>query len=185
LGKDKQGETPLNFDPEGGVINDKTMGARVLVLGSVGWASIENELDSTFMTGGSVILQRMGYSYGRFLGRLTKAMALKSNKKVTPETSWDTLLKASKDEGWGRLSLNSGDFTLGVVRLILKDCVFCLHDKQGTMPRCHFVTGVAGGVADEITGFNHRVTEGRCVAKGDTLCEIILERVSQPETPPR
>lgn len=181
MGKDQKTSIPLIVDQESGTVTEAAMGYRLMTLAAQGWAGIKAELDSTFMTGGSVILQRMGYSYGRYLGRFAKAKALKDNKKLTPSSTWDILLEASRLGGWGKLSINTGDFTMGVVRLILKDCIFCLHDKRGTVANCHFLVGVVGGAADEVTGYNHRVIEGRCRATGDTLCEIILERVSQQE----
>jgi predicted hydrocarbon binding protein len=182
MGKDSSPSVPFEFNADSGTINGKVLGTRMTALGAVGWASLQAELDSTFMTGGSVILQRMGYSYGLYLGRVAKQKALKSGKKLGPNGPFDVLLEASKDEGWGRMTLNTGDFTLGAVRLIVKDCFFCLFEKKGSTPKCHYLTGVIGGVADEITALNHRVIEGRCVAKGDNLCEIIIERVTAQST---
>lgn len=181
MGKDQKPSTPLVADQESGTVTEVAMGSRVMTLAAQGWAGIKAELDSTFMTGGSVILQRMGYSYGRYLGKFAKLKAIKDNRKLTPNSTWDILLEASRIGGWGKLSINTGDFNLGVVRLVLKDCIFCLYDKQEAAANCHFLVGVVGGAADEVTGYNHRVIEGRCKGMGDTLCEIILERVSQQE----
>ena len=74
VGKDTKIEDSfLEVDYENGLIIRRPKGSRVLVLGSLGWAMLEHELVSTFVTGAAVILQRMGYSYGRYLGRVAKA----------------------------------------------------------------------------------------------------------------
>jgi len=37
--------------------------------------------------------------------------------------------------------------------------------------------GLVGGMADEILDVSHRVTEQKCIAKGDGVCEIMIERL--------
>jgi predicted hydrocarbon binding protein len=32
-------------------------------------------------------------------------------------------------------------------------------------------------MADEIIGASHRVIEEKCIAKGDAVCEILIERL--------
>ena len=151
-----------------------------MAIGSFGWASLQAELQSTFMTGGSVILQRMGYSYGRYLAKLAKQKALKTKKTLVASSVLDVLAEASSEQGWGKLSLNGGDFDIGSVNLVMKNCFFCLHEKRGSFATCHFLVGLVVGVTDEITGLSHKAQEGRCEVKGDGLCEVKIERVTQP-----
>jgi len=151
-----------------------------MAIGSFGWASLQAELQSTFMTGGSVILQRMGYSYGRYLAKLAKQKALKTKKTLVASSVLDVLEEASSEQGWGKLSLNGGDFDIGSVNLVMKNCFFCLHEKRGSVATCHFLVGLVVGVTDEITGLSHKAQEGRCEVKGDGLCEVKIERVTQP-----
>ena len=155
-----------------------------MAIASFGWASLQAELQSTFMTGGSVILQRMGYSYGRYLAKLARQKALRTKKTLTPGSALDILLEASRDQGWGRLTLNGGDFAIGNVSLVMKNCFFCLHEKKGTSATCHFLVGLVVGVADEVTGSSHKASEARCVSKDDGLCEIRVERVAQQALEP-
>ncbi len=161
----------IEFDPERGVLFRKDNGSRVVALGSHGWATIEKELESTFMTGGQVILQRVGYSYGRAMGRAAK------KAEVTPEETMDTMQALARESGWGLLSLNSGDLFGGEARITIKDCFFCLHAKEETESVCFTLVGLVNGIADEIIGVSHRVTETKCIAKGDTVCEILIERL--------
>ncbi len=159
------------IDPENGIIKRRADGIRVLALGSLGWASLEKELSTTFISGAAVILQRMGYSYGRNLGRIAKSL------EKTPEQTFDSLRDFAGESGWGKLVLNGGDLFGGQARILLRDCIFCLHIKDASEPVCHMLVGVIGGVADEMIGATHRVTEERCVGKGDQVCEIVVERV--------
>ena len=165
-------EEVYEVDLEHGLVTRKVDGSRVIALGSHGWATIENELASTFITGAAVILQRVGYSYGRAMGRAAK------QGEVGPEQAFEAMQSLGKESGWGTLSLSSGDLYGGQARIAVRDCFFCLHARESTEPVCHVLVGLIGGMADEIIGPQHRVTEEKCIAKGDAVCEIIIERVS-------
>ena len=172
--KQKEGEPKeevFDVDLESGVVIRRLDGSRVMALGSRGWANIEKELESTFVTGAAVILQRVGYSYGRAAGRAARAQG------VPPEDAFTAMAAMAKESGWGRFSLNSGDLYKGDARITVKDCFFCLHSGESTEPVCHVLAGLVGGIADEIVGASHRVAESRCIAKGDAVCEIHIERL--------
>ena len=168
----KEGDPFFEVDNDNGTIRRKIDNSRVLAMNSLGWAKLEQELRSTFDTGSGVILQRMGYSYGRHLGKIAKL------RGFSPEKVVDALLQFSRGEGWGKLSLNSGDLSVGGARLVIRGCYFCLHLKESTSAVCHMLVGLVGGISDEITGNTHRVLEERCSAKGDPICEIIIERLT-------
>ncbi len=161
----------FDVDLEHGIVTRKSDGSRVIAFRSVGWATLEKELTSTFVTGAAVILQRMGYSYGRYLGKVAKSA------QEDPMDALQALITFAKESGLGDLSLNSGDLYGGQARLVLRNCVFCLHIKDATDPVCHILSGLVGGVVDEIIGGTHRVVEQRCIAKGDAVCEVAVERV--------
>jgi predicted hydrocarbon binding protein len=76
------------------------------------------------------------------------------------------------------LSLNSGDLNSGQARIVVKECFFCLHARESEGPVCHVLVGLINGIADEVIGSAHRVVEGKCIAKGDAVCEVTLERLS-------
>ena len=143
----------------------------MIALGSHGWATIEKELETTFITGAAVILYRVGYSYGRSMGRAAR------NQEIPPEHTFEAIQTLARESGWGRISLNSGDLYGGEARITVKDCFFCLHSKESTEPVCYVLAGLVGGMADEIIGASHRVVEDKCIAKGDAVCEILIERM--------
>ncbi len=162
----------FDVDLEHGTIKNKADGMRMMAMGSVGWATIEKELTSTFISGAAVILQRMGYSYGRYLGRLAKT------QKKTPDQAFEALRALAAGRGWGEMHLNSGDLYGGQARIVMRNCFFCLHIRDSAEPVCNMLTGLIGGVSDEVIGHTHRVLEEKCIAKGDNLCEIVVERVA-------
>ena len=164
-------EEVLKVDAEHGTVVRNTDGSRVIALGSHGWATIERELHSTFITGAAVILQRVGYSYGRYVGRAAK------NQQLDPEKAFEAMQSLAKESGWGGFNLNSGDLNSGQAGIAVKDCFFCLHARESTEPVCHVLVGLVGGMADEILDVSHRVTEAKCIAKGDSVCEILIERL--------
>jgi predicted hydrocarbon binding protein len=175
LGKEKEPPLSYRVDSETGIVTGAVLDSRVVVFGSYGWATIEAELDSTFVTGGSVILYRMGFSYGKYLGLVVKRRAAKSDPTAK---AVDLLIRVAKDSGWGDFVLNGGALSQGVLRLVVRDCLFCVHLNKGTEARCHFLSGVAAGLADEVTGASHTSREERCIAKGDNVCEIVVERTA-------
>ena len=173
-GSQKKGQPTddlFDIDYQRGTIKRKSDGIRVIALGSVGWATLEKELSSTFVSGAAVILQRMGYSYGRYLGSVARA------QQKSHQDPLKSLQGFAKESGWGELVLNGGDMNSGQARLVLRNCVFCLHIKEASEPVCYVVAGLIGGVADEIIGATHRVLEEKCAAKGDAYCEIVVERI--------
>jgi predicted hydrocarbon binding protein len=169
--KDLSKDNPFDIDPEHGTITRKSDGIRVFTMGSVGWASLQKELASTFISGANVILQRMGYSYGRYLGNVAKA------RQVTAQEALESLQRFSKESGWGELVLNGGDLFSGQARLLMRNCIFCLHIEGAQEPVCNMLSGLIQGVAEEIIGADYRVIEEKCVAKGDAFCEVAIERV--------
>ena len=168
---DEPKEEVLNVDIVHGVVTRSMDGSRVMALGSHGWATIEKELETTFITGAAVILQRVGYSYGRAVGRAAK------RQELDPEQAFEAMQTLARESGWGGFTLNSGDLNAGEARITVKDCFFCLHARESPEPVCHVLAGLVGGMADEILGVSHRVTEEKCIAKGDAVCEILIERL--------
>ena len=169
--QDAPREEPFDVDLEHGTVTRKADGIRVVALESRGWTFIEKELSSTFMTGASVILQRVGYSYGRAMGRTAKA------REIAPEQVFDAMQTLGRESGWGTLTLSSGDLFGGEARVTVKDCFFCLHAREATEPVCHVLVGLVNGIADEVIGATHRASEEKCIAKGDAVCEILIERL--------
>lgn len=164
-------EETFVVDLDHGIVTRKADGLRVIALESHGWTTIEKELESTFMTGASVILQRVGYSYGRAMGRTAKA------REVPPEQVFDAMQTLARQSGWGTLSLSSGDLFGGEARVTVRDCFFCQHARESTEPVCFTLVGLVSGIADEIIGVTHRASEEKCIAKGDAVCEVLIERL--------
>ena len=169
--QDEPVEEVLKVDMQRGIVTKNLDGSRVMALGSHGWATIEKELETTFITGAAVILQRVGYSYGRAAGRAAK------RQQMDPEHAFEAMQGLARESGWGGFNLNSGDLNSGEARITVKDCFFCLHASESPDPVCHVLVGLVGGMADEILDVSHRVVEGKCIAKGDGVCEVLIERL--------
>ncbi len=169
--KEEPPESRFDVDLEHGTVTRKSDGARVVALDSLGWAILEKELISTFISGAAVILQRMGYSFGRNLGNVAKG------KGRTPQQVLEVLEESARASGWGQLTLNGGDLYAGQAKIVVRGCFFCAHIRKSPEPVCHMLGGLIGGVADEMIGHTHRVVEEKCVGKGDNICEILVERI--------
>lgn len=160
----------MDVNLEDGIIKDEETHSRIIFLGIGGWEAIREELDSTFLTGSDVILQRMGYGYGGSLGRIIKQR--REVQKLDPYQAIRTMIIRS---GWGRSGLKSGDIIKGGARIAIKDCFFCAASPRKELPDCFFLAGSLAGMIDEITGTPHRVVEDKCNAKGDAFCEFVVE----------
>lgn len=171
-GKKSQGHSGaevFDIDLPRGVIERKLDGTRVMALSSQGWTAFQTELESTFMSGGSVILQRLGYSYGRSLGQAIK------NARIPPDQAFGAIQSLAQEGGWGEMTLSTGDLATGEARIRLSECFFCLHSRESAEPVCNILVGLMGGMLDAVFGGNHRVSEGKCKGKGDAVCEIQIE----------
>jgi predicted hydrocarbon binding protein len=171
-GKKSQGPAKaevFDIDLPRGVIERKLDGTRVMALSSQGWTAFQTELQSTFMSGGTVILQRLGYSYGRSLGQAIK------NAKIPPDQAFAAMQSLAQEGGWGEMTLSTGDLTTRESRISVRGCFFCLHSRDSTEPICNILVGLVGGMLDVVFGGNHRVSEGKCIGKGDAVCEIQIE----------
>jgi predicted hydrocarbon binding protein len=176
LDQEKAASSPFEIELEKGVIKSKSLESRVAVFGSLGWATMEVELDSIFITGAVVILQRMGYSYGKYLGVIVKRKA----DKIDPvSVGLANLTVMAKESGWGNLTHTGGDLRSGTFTMVMRECLFCANVKKKKDARCHFLVGILAGFADEVTGFNHRAREEQCFAKDDIHCEFVVERVAE------
>lgn len=156
---------------ERGVMKDKMTGARVFVISRNGWRSFHEELESTFSGTAPVILERIGYAYGKMIGRGAKRMGLDTEK------TFEALFELAAGAGWGSMYLSGGNLAQGRGILKVKYCVFCDSLKGRDVDGCHFLPGVTRGVADEVTGKPHNAVERACVCKGFPGCEIHIDLV--------
>jgi predicted hydrocarbon binding protein len=167
-------QEPIYINLDDGIIQDEGVGSRVVVMDMGGWEAIKQELDSTFLTGAAVILQRMGYGYGKSLGRM---MIEKSpQQQADPYPTMKAVIMRS---GWGRSGLMSGDLSKGSARIALKDCFFCSASSVSGVTDCYFLAGALNGMLDEFTAIAHRVVEDKCRAKSDVFCEFLVERLEE------
>jgi predicted hydrocarbon binding protein len=158
-------------DNEKGIVTRKIDNTRVITVSSYAWATLERELTTTFLSGGAVILQRMGYSYGKHIAKV----AMKESNDN--DSVLEMILDFIAESGWGKPILSGGDLSTGQARIALKNCFLCEHVKDSKEPVCHMFVGLIAGISDEIFGSNHRVVESRCVAKGDPFCEVSVEKI--------
>jgi predicted hydrocarbon binding protein len=174
LSAEKTEQEPIYVNLEEGIILDGKGGSRIFILGIGGWESIRQELDSTFLTGADVILQRMGYGYGTSIGK-----GIKRRGGQIEADPYPLLKSIVLRSGWGRCGLKSGDLSKGEARVAIKDCFFCATSSITGALACYFVAGALNGMIDQLTAFSHRVVEDKCRAKGDPFCEFVVERLEE------
>ena len=155
-----------------GVVTDKWSKARVFVMSSRGWSKMMAEIRAVFSNEASLILGRMGYSYGRELGKAIK----KTGKD--PIEAFGEVVQIARLAGWGKMTLLTGDPFGSSASVSFEDCVFCAGAVEDGTSSCDFVTGVLTGAFEETTGNDYGALEKFCHAKGDAFCQFNLERKS-------
>jgi predicted hydrocarbon binding protein len=160
--------------PEAGIMKDRLTGARVFVMSRNGWGVFYEELEGTFFGTAPVVVERLGYAYGKLIGRAAKRLELDTQR------TFEALFELAAGAGWGRMTLRGGDVSKGLGVLKVERCVFCeALARKEKVEGCFFLPGVVRGVADEMTGYSHNVSEKRCGLKGDPACEIHVEILQQ------
>jgi len=146
-------------------MKDAKTGSRIFVMSASGWASIKKELADTFPTESGIILERMGYSYGADLAS--------SLGRASDKIGAFGLYVATN--GWGKLTVLTGDPLGTSSSLGLNGCVFCSSMKGDPSLGCTFFTGVLHGLLDELADEEHAITESKCECRGDPVCQFDVE----------
>ena len=163
----------FEFDVSEGIMKNRLTNGRAFILGSSAWSTMRQDMKDIYGSLGTVVVEQMGQSYGRSLGKIGKSM------HMNLRTFFETMVRLGSKTGWGNLSLSGGDPLTGRARVRLDDCVFCT-EPTGEKA-CEFFSGVLRGAADEITGKAHSVTETECAAAGGPWCEFFLDEIETPE----
>jgi len=154
------------LDFHNGELKSRAMGSRVFVLGSDAWIALRAALYSRFSSGAAVIFHEMGLNYGVMIAKDLGLKSLDSEK----------VRKVGAISGWGRFEV-IGDIGSGkLVKLIVKNCVFC-RDGNYDFP-CQFLRGTMEGMLNSIYGKEH-VSAVNCKSDGSDkskhICEIIVK----------
>jgi predicted hydrocarbon binding protein len=166
VGADERKEENFVFDADRGILTNKWTETRLFMLGATGWSSLRKDLESVYLEGGLDILKRFGYAFGRNLGRIGK------EKGLDLAGLFGALSILGNGAGWGKVTLGSGNLSLGRGAMRLENCVFCSEIGQKHEPSCEFVAGVVAGFAEVATGMVQAVEETECMATGGRFCEF-------------
>lgn len=88
--------------------------------------------------------------------------------------------KLKQEENWGKISFSEVNFAKGTGKIIVTDSFETIAIKSHTtkknrQPCCHFLRGFLAGFLSELFQKTIRVTEKKCVGKGDGHCEFTFK----------
>ena len=159
---------------EGGVVDTLTFpvkwgGRRVVLLHQEGLADLFQDVQSSFGSGGDVILFKGGLVYGKrfmeYLGRTVGREVLVRNAEYATQ-----LLAAS---GIGVPEYVGTSRGPGAMTLRLHRCFEC-EGKRSVKPMCSFIRGALVGGTEAISGIEFDCVETACAAMGKEYCEFEL-----------
>ncbi|MDV3244496.1 MAG: hypothetical protein LYZ66_04890 [Nitrososphaerales archaeon] len=153
-----------------GVVKSKVSKTRVFFFSAKSWQNIEAQLFKTFSTGASVMLEEMGRSYGIHVAKEAKLTYSQTSKVL------ETLQSLAAASGWGDVEL-SGDLAAGTsLEMAFKDCIFCADGVRADSASCHFLVGLAAGIADELYGSSHSAAETACIRAAGKACVFAVKK---------
>jgi predicted hydrocarbon binding protein len=157
-----------------GVIRSKGSKARVFILASHAWATMEKELTEKLSKSAPIILRHIGKSYGQAIAHELTAPGRSREEQL------DSLRSLAAAAGWGLVRIK-GDTEHGKgMNVEVRQCVFCQHSVRMGDASCHFLGGVISGVVDGLYDIETRAVEVRCVCKGDDSCSFTMEAARNP-----
>ncbi len=156
-----------------GNVKSLLTGERMHLVPTSWWEALGSAVLKELQDDGPPAIHIIGYSLGSAL-----VDELRANiQDPTALTRHFTDFAAAA--GWGVISMG-GDLRQGKAYLVtVMNCMFCENEKLGRAPVCTFLASVVEGMADKVYGSQHRVSETRCSAMGEALCQFYVE-----ESPP-
>ena len=142
-------------------------GARVVMLETAALVNMFDSLQNLFGTGGAVIIQQQGFSYG-------KAQAADLGKTLTRPymmRNYKYGLMMLMATGWGIPTVLKANTNLTEVTVRMDECFECVGRKRGRVG-AHFVSGYFAGIFSYLSGKALHGRETACVALGSDHCEI-------------
>jgi predicted hydrocarbon binding protein len=159
----------FELDSARGVVRNRLTKGRTFMIGSSAWTQICEDIRSVYLSAGQTLIERMGFVYGTNMGRAAH------RRNTEPAAFFDYITELASQAGWGNITLSAGDPTTGSARFRVENCIFCADVEPCADPVCEFMSGVIRGIADEILGGEHVVTEESCSANGQEQCTFFLE----------
>lgn len=130
------------------------------------WESIRNSLSNIFGSGSGMILFCIGYSIGKDLGEKIIARGLEKSGQCL------AFAQTVQEKGWGRVDFENIDFREGKGKVVLLHSPF---KKSADKSMCYEVKGIIAGFFESVYNKKFKVTEEKCVRKGDSCCEFTIE----------
>jgi predicted hydrocarbon binding protein len=149
-----------------GVMIRKGSQSRVFVLAARAWEAIQLTLYERFSEGARIVLHDIGRVYGKELVRDIRGV------DSDPLGMIDSLRALAASAGWGKFEIHGDEIFGSVLKVEVKECVFCENGEITERPNCDFLGGIIGGVVDALFGVVSHVREVKCTGRGDELCEF-------------
>jgi predicted hydrocarbon binding protein len=148
---------------------ERNLKLSTFVLRARDWLMLQQALYDTFLKGAPPLLFEMGHQVGSSMARDLKEISPKA------EVVLSYLEEFSRRAGWGIITVD-GELVRGSkITLRIQESPFCVCASPSgkDMNSCHFVSGLASGILEEIYGWPYSTYEKKCIMDGESSCEIV------------
>jgi predicted hydrocarbon binding protein len=139
------------------------------ILPAVRWSKLKEVLSQEIDEYAPLALTVIGSALGStFVERMMDEVG-------DPEALAKHLADLATAAGWGVVSM-TGDVRYGSRYVVtVANCAFCEKEELASTPQCSFLEGILKGMAGRVYGTPHKVSEERCSAMGEALCQFTVE----------
>jgi predicted hydrocarbon binding protein len=152
-----------------GSITSRLTDDRMQILPAVRWSKLKEALAQEIDEYAPLALTVIGSTLGSaFVEKMIDEIG-------EPEALAKHLTDVATAAGWGVVSM-TGDIRYGSRYVVtVANCAFCEKEELASTPQCSFLEGILKGMARSVYGTPHKVSEERCSAMGEALCQFIVE----------
>ena len=167
------------FEPRFGLggPRERNLKLSTFVLRAKDWLMLQQAFYDTFLKGAPPLLFEMGHQVGSSIARDLQQVSPR------PGAVLSYFEELSRRAGWGVITVD-GDIAQGsriIMRFQESPFCVCTNSSGKHTDSCHFVSGLASGILEEVYGWPFSTVERKCIMDGESSCEIVATQRMDPK----
>lgn len=163
--KDNSILNALEYDAASGALKYKDV--RYLIIRPETLAGLQKAIEKH-----SEQVARDAFFQGGYRGGYLSAKKYKEIQNLSDDEIMRFMMQMAAEIGWGHFELEDCDFEQKKMRVRVENSPFAAAYGDSGEGVCHLIGGVLGGLATFVFAQDCKVSETKCIAKGDAYCEF-------------